>query len=412
MFEFMACSLLTLVPDYLFRRYYQGKRIGVEITLFSMWYELRYGITACLILTISVITTVFYFHPATSNVTSAFRTVTILPTIPGRVVEVYVENNQEVEAGDPLFKIDDTRQRAAVNAAVSRVSELEATLSVGQSQLRAAEGALSQAESVLTDVQEEFDLRNTLLQEGSPAVSEREVETLANQVAEAQGAFDAARANRDAVRAEMTTLIPAQIVTANANLVQAQADLDDMIVYAGTEGTIEQFALQEGDYVSSLLRPAGILVPPVEQGRRFQAGFDQISAQVIEPGMIGEITCNTLPFVIVPMVVTDVQDVIAAGQFRPTDTLIDIQRRDRASNLTVFMEPLYEGQIERIPPGSRCAGNVYTSNHERIHNDETLSGLHRTALHAIDATGVIHAAMLRLDAIRLPIFTLVLSGGH
>ena len=30
MLELMLCSLLTILPDYLFRRYVQGKRIGCE----------------------------------------------------------------------------------------------------------------------------------------------------------------------------------------------------------------------------------------------------------------------------------------------------------------------------------------------------------------------------------------------
>ena len=36
------CLLLTVLPDYLYRRYVQGKRFGKEITLYSVWYELRY----------------------------------------------------------------------------------------------------------------------------------------------------------------------------------------------------------------------------------------------------------------------------------------------------------------------------------------------------------------------------------
>jgi hypothetical protein len=47
MFELMLCSLFTLVPDYLYRRYAQGKQIGKEITLFSMWYELRW-VASCM----------------------------------------------------------------------------------------------------------------------------------------------------------------------------------------------------------------------------------------------------------------------------------------------------------------------------------------------------------------------------
>ena len=73
MFELMLCSLFTLVPDYLYRRYGQGKRIGKEITLFSMWYELRCGITGCVMLTVLLITMIFYFHPSTSSAALASK---------------------------------------------------------------------------------------------------------------------------------------------------------------------------------------------------------------------------------------------------------------------------------------------------------------------------------------------------
>ena len=79
MLELLFCATLTVLPDYLFRRYAQGRRLGREITLFSVWYELRYGITLCLLLTISLITVVFYFHPSTSAAVSYFRTVSVMP---------------------------------------------------------------------------------------------------------------------------------------------------------------------------------------------------------------------------------------------------------------------------------------------------------------------------------------------
>ena len=70
MLELLLCSLLTVFPDYLVRRFVQGKRIGREITIYSVWYELRYGITACLMLTVTLITMIFYFHPSTTSATS------------------------------------------------------------------------------------------------------------------------------------------------------------------------------------------------------------------------------------------------------------------------------------------------------------------------------------------------------
>src|SRR4029434_5427000 len=90
MLEILLCSLLTILPDYLFRRYVQGKRFGKEITFYSVWVELRWGITACLILTVSLITTIFYNHPSTTNVTLFFRTIPIVPETIGRVADVHV----------------------------------------------------------------------------------------------------------------------------------------------------------------------------------------------------------------------------------------------------------------------------------------------------------------------------------
>src|SRR6476659_11413559 len=100
MLELLLCSSVTILPDYLYRRFAQGKRFGREITLFTVWYELRWGIVLCLLLTISLITAIFYFHPSTKSATSVFRTVTILPETNGRVAETFVDINQSVKQGD------------------------------------------------------------------------------------------------------------------------------------------------------------------------------------------------------------------------------------------------------------------------------------------------------------------------
>src|SRR5215510_11226234 len=117
MLELMICSLVTILPDYLYRHYAQGKRFGKEITFFSVWYELRWGITGCLMLTVSLITMIFYFHPATSSATLYFRTVPILPEGSGRVADVKVGFSAPVKKGDVLFRLDSSKQQAAFETA-------------------------------------------------------------------------------------------------------------------------------------------------------------------------------------------------------------------------------------------------------------------------------------------------------
>src|SRR5215204_3111406 len=126
MLELLVCSLVTILPDYLFRRYVQGRRFGKEITFYSVWFELRWGITACLMLTVGLITTVFYNHPSTTNVTLFFRTVPIVPETIGRVAEVYVDFAGPIAKGGPIFRLDSAKQEAAVETARRKIAEVEA----------------------------------------------------------------------------------------------------------------------------------------------------------------------------------------------------------------------------------------------------------------------------------------------
>ena len=147
MFELMFCSLLTIVPDYLFRRYGQGKRFGKEITFFSVWYELRWGITGCLMLTVSLITTIFYFHPSTDSAALYFRTVPILPEGSGRVAEVDVGFSAPVKKGDVLFKLDSSKQQAALETAKRKVAEVDASLTTAESDVVKAEAQIQDRKS-------------------------------------------------------------------------------------------------------------------------------------------------------------------------------------------------------------------------------------------------------------------------
>jgi hypothetical protein len=64
-----------------------------------------------------------------------------------------------------------------------------------------------------------------------------------------------------------------------------------------------------------------------------------------------------------------------------------------------------------VTAGSSCIVNAYTSNHEIIASKET-GAFKGFVLHAIDAVGLVHALLLRIQALLLPIKTLVLSGRH
>jgi hypothetical protein len=84
--------------------------------------------------------------------------------------------------------------------------------------------------------------------------------------------------------------------------------------------------------------------------------------------------------------------------------------RMQEGRIIAYMEPLWPGGLDGVPPGSRCVANAYTTTHDRL-DDPDLSTARRLYLHVIETIGVVHAAMLRLQTLRYPITTLVL-GGH
>jgi hypothetical protein len=130
---------------------------------------------------------------------------------------------------------------------------------------------------------------------------------------------------------------------------------------------------------------------------------------VMKVGMVAEVTCISKPWTVIPMVVTQVQDFIAAGQIRSGELLVDAQQVLRPGTILVFLEPLYEGGLEGVTPGSSCIANAYTSNHDLIETGQ-VGATKGLVLHAVDAVGLVHAMILRIQALVLPIQTLVFAG--
>lgn len=409
MFEMIFCSLLTIFPDYLYRRYVQGKRFGKEITFYSVWFELRWGITGCLVLTVSLITVIFYNHPATTNATLFFRTIPILPETNGRVAEIYVGTSGIISKGSPIFRLDSSKQEAAVETARRKIAEVDAAFVVARAEIQKAEGQLRVAQGERQQAMDELETKQELYKRNPGNVPFRDIERLQVRVESTQGGVAAATAAKEAAEIRVSSVLPAEKASAEAERSQADVELQKTVVRAGVSGRVEQFALRVGDVVNPLMRPAGVLIPAGAGERGLQAGFGQIEAQVMKVGMAAEAACVSKPWTIIPMVVTGVQDFIAAGQFRGGEQLIDPQQVTRQGTLLVYLEPLYPGGMEDVTPGSSCIVNAYSSNHDLIVSKDT-GTTRRILLHALDALGLIHALILRLQALVLPFQTLVFSG--
>ena len=162
MLEILLCSLLTVLPDYLYPPLCQGKRIGKEITLYSVWFELRWGITGCLILTVGLITVIFYNHPSTTNVTLFFRTIPIISETTDASPRSMSTSAAPSQKGAPIFRLDSSKQEAAVETARRKIAEVEAEMEVARADILKAEGQLQEAKGAYQQALDELETKQEL----------------------------------------------------------------------------------------------------------------------------------------------------------------------------------------------------------------------------------------------------------
>jgi multidrug resistance efflux pump len=308
-----------------------------------------------------------------------------------------------------IFRLDSSKQEAAMETARRKIAEVDADLLAAQADILKVEAQIQQAKSDYQQGSDELDVKRELQKRNPGIVPQRDIEKLEVLLAGRQGAVDSATASKQSATTRLTAVLPAEKASAQAALAEAQVDLDKTTIRAGVDGRVEQFTLRVGDVVNPVMRSAGILIPDGAGQRGLSAGFGQIEAHVIKVGMVAEAACISKPWTIIPMVVTGEQNYIAAGQFRGGEQLLEAQQVQAPGTILAFLEPIYQGGLDGVTPGSSCIVNAYTSNHDLIASKET-GAFKGFVLHAVDAVGVVHAMLLRVQALLLPIKTLVLSG--
>jgi HlyD family secretion protein len=192
--------------------------------------------------------------------------------MPGRLIEITVEEGESVGTGDVLFSLEADQQRALLAAAEARVAAARATLENLETGSRSAEievirASLAKAEADLALAQSTLARSERLFEAGT--VSEARLE-------QDRAAVASARAQVAQLQAEVQVAeLPArnaQQVAAEANLAAAEAeaekarlDLADRTVKAAVAGTVEQVYFAPGEMVPAgtpvvSIRPAGALL--------------------------------------------------------------------------------------------------------------------------------------------------------
>ncbi|GFE67078.1 HlyD family secretion protein [Litoreibacter roseus] len=228
--------------------------------------------------------------------------VTVAPRISGYAVEILVEDNTAVTAGQPLFQLDRRDFEAAVRQAEADVEIQNAGRAAVEARARLQLARISAAQSTVDARQAEREFaaaelaRATELRTRGAGTQQRlEDATAADLVAAAR----LVEASADLLlEQEQQTVLEAERQSAEAAIANAEATLEknrmalhDTTVWAPLSGTVASRGLRLGEFAAA--GASAMSVVP-EDGHWIEANIRETQIQNVRPGDRAEVQVDTL----------------------------------------------------------------------------------------------------------------------
>jgi len=227
----------------------------------------------------------------------------LAPKVPGYVTAVEVRDNQIVQAGDVLFRIDDADYRARlaqadanVEAAVARLRNIDAETDLQGSLIRQAMAQRRSTAAELDLAEKASDRRRRLIETG--AISQAHLDQSEAARARAEAGVSASTAGVEAQQQRIAVLA-AQRDAAVAAIAQAQAardlariDLESTVVRAPISGVVGNRQVRLG----RLVAPGAPLLDIVPvRDVWVVANFKETQVERIRPGQTVRIRVDGYP---------------------------------------------------------------------------------------------------------------------
>jgi multidrug resistance efflux pump len=301
-----------------------------------------------------------YNHPFSKEARFYFNTTPIVPAVSGVVIEVPVKANTVLKTGEVLFRIDPEpfknavkAKEAALAAAVQTTRQLRASADAAQKKLESAIADRDSAKDV-------FERSTKLLASG--AIAQVQFEKAKNNFNAAEATAQSAKSEADRALLEAEAVVQGvntDVARLQAELDTAKFNLDQSVVRAPTDGTVQQNFLRPGMYAASLpLRPVMIFLH--NEKPKFAAAFLQNSAQRIEQGSEAEFILPAVPGRFFKGKVVVGGAYIPQGQLQPSGNLVDPEQIKGEGRILIVIEPQEDISKYLIVPGSTAQVAVYT----------------------------------------------------
>lgn len=263
-------------------------------------------VAACLLIVAAIGGLLYWLsvrdYESTDDAFVAARSFSIAPKVGGYITDVRVTDNQHVNAGDLLAKVDDRDYRIAVDQAKAQVGVAEANItSVNaqidsqQEQIKQAQAQVDQADAQLLFAQQEESRAKDLVQKGAGTV-QNEQQTRSN--------LQSQLANTDRAKAALTAAqfgiktLKAQLESAHAQSQQAQAQLDQAnlnLQYTRLTAAQSGRVVKLSGAVGTLATAGQSLMMFVPDDIWIVANYKETQLRRMRPGQPVELTIDAYP---------------------------------------------------------------------------------------------------------------------
>jgi multidrug resistance efflux pump len=309
-----------------------------------------------------------YNHPFTTNARIYFAVTPILPGVKGRVIEVPVASNTPLKQGDVLFRIDPKPYENAVAQKRAVLAEAEQSVRQLKASLDGASAGAEKARSQARLAQENFDRQSELFRKN--VVAQATLDTFTRNVETAKQSLAEAVANEERARLAFASTIDGvntTVARTQADLSDAEYDLEQTTVRAPGPGFVTQVSLRPGMYVvPAPLRPVMVFVNSGQRDKALAAAFHQTTLQRVKVGDEAEIAFDGIPGRVFKGKVLQVIDAIAAGQLQATGALVDAGARTGGGRAIAEIEIVDDLSGYQLPLGSAAQVAVYTDHWHHV----------------------------------------------
>lgn len=301
--------------------------------------NIHYTAKFWIILIISIILLLIFYYalldrytPYTDDAYIQTYVVQVAPQVEGRVVGVYVKNNQFIEEGQKLFSIDPRPYEYTVRELQATLVQTQQEVDQLKSDIVVAEQGVKQAQADLIYAQRQYNDLVPLAEKNF--IAQLELDSALDQLRSQEATLNQTKAELKRAEQALEYTIDGEyalIREIESQLEYAQYNLEQTIVYAPSDGYISNLQLVNGAYVDI---GDAVLTFVDDESWWVVANFRENSIGRIREGQSAEISIAMYPGKIFKAEVENADWGVSAGQGVPSGDLPDVENPENWFDLS------------------------------------------------------------------------------